>query len=56
LALPTTITKVVGILQIVFTNPIIAAHGNRITYQPLISPMAIGRCKNANVVHLRGGY
>jgi hypothetical protein len=40
----------------VFINPIMATHGNRIVDQPLMSSMVIRRCKNVNVVHSRGGY
>jgi hypothetical protein len=38
----------------VFTNPIMATHGNRTADQPLMNSMATKGCKSA--VHLRGGY
>jgi hypothetical protein len=40
----------------VFTNPIITTHVNKIVDQPLMSSMAVGRCKNANVMHSKVGY
>ncbi len=55
-ALPTTIIEVVGIPQMVFTNSITVIHHNKATYRPLISSMALGGCKNADVVHSKGGY
>ncbi len=56
LALPTTTTRVVGIPQMVFTNPITSIHGNRITHRPLMSLIAIRGCKSVDIVHSRGGY
>ncbi len=38
-------TRVVGIPQMVFTNPIMANHGNRIANRPLMSSMVVIRCK-----------
>jgi hypothetical protein len=35
---------------------ITAIHGNKIVDQPLMSSMAIERCKNANDVHSKGKY
>jgi len=55
-ALPTTTIKVIGILQVVFINLIMAIHGNMITNQPLMNSMAIGRCKSASAMHSRKGY
>jgi hypothetical protein len=52
--LPTTITRVVGTPQMVFTNLIMIIHVHRIADQPLMSSMAIGRYKNANAANLRG--
>ncbi len=55
-ALPKATTRVVGIPQMVCTNLITTTHVNMIANRPLMSLMAIGRCKSTNVVHLRGGY
>jgi hypothetical protein len=46
-----TITKVVGILEMVSINSIMTIHWNRIANQPLMSSMVVGGCKSANVVH-----
>jgi hypothetical protein len=54
--LSTTTIKVVGIPQMVFTNPITTIHVNRTTYRPLMSSMIVGRYKNVDAMHLRGGY
>ncbi len=56
LVLPTTTTGVVGIPQMVFTNPITTTHGNMILDRPLMSSMTVGGCKSVDVVHSRGGY
>jgi len=56
LALPTTTTRVVGIPQMVFTNPIIIIHVNRTVDSPLMNSMAVGGCKSVDVMHSRGGY
>jgi len=56
LALPTIINGVVGTLQMVFTNLIMTIHVNKTTDRPLMSSMAIGRYKSANVTNQRGGY
>jgi hypothetical protein len=53
--LATTI-RVVGIPQMVFTNPITTIHVNMTTDRPLMSSMVVGGCKSANVVHSKGGY
>jgi predicted solute-binding protein len=42
LALPIATTRVVGILQMVFTNLITITHVNKTTNQPLMSSMAMG--------------
>jgi hypothetical protein len=47
--LPIAIIGFVESLQMVFTNSIMTTHVNRIAYRPLMSPMAIGRYKSANV-------
>jgi hypothetical protein len=52
----TITTKVVGILQMVFTYPIMTTHVNRTTSQPLMKSMVVGGCKNADVMHSKGGY
>ncbi len=54
LVLLAAITRVVGIPQMVFTNLIMATHGNRITAWPLMSSMVARGCKSA--MHSRGGY
>jgi hypothetical protein len=56
LTLPIVTTRVLGIPQMVFINLIMATHGNRTINQPLMSSMAIGGCKSADVMHSRGGY
>jgi hypothetical protein len=40
----------------VLINPIMATHGNKIVDRPLMSSMVVGKCRNANALHLRGGY
>jgi len=55
-ALPTTTTRVVGILQMVFTNLITTIHVNMIVDQPLMNSMAIGRCRSVDVMHSKGEY
>jgi hypothetical protein len=55
-ALPTIFTRVVGILQMVFTNLIMTTHVNRIADRPLMSSMVVGGYRSANVVHPRRGY
>jgi len=40
----------------VFTNPIMIIHVNKIANQPLMSLMAIGRYKNADAMNPKGGY
>ncbi len=56
LALPTTIIRVVGIPQMVFTNLLMTTHVNMIANRPLMSLMVVGGCKSTNVVHPKGGY
>jgi hypothetical protein len=56
LALPTITNGVVGTLQMVFTNLIMTTHVNKTIDRPLLSSMAIGRYKSANVANQRGGY
>jgi hypothetical protein len=56
LTLGAAITRVVNILQMVFTNMIMAFHGNMITYRPFMNSMATGRCRSADAVHSKGGY
>jgi hypothetical protein len=56
LALPAAIIGVVGIPQMVFTNPIMTTHVNKIVDRPLMSSIATGRYKSVDVVHLKGGY
>jgi hypothetical protein len=55
-ALPIATTKVVGIPQMVFTNPITTTHVNKTIDRPLMSSMAIGGCRSVDVMHSRGGY
>jgi hypothetical protein len=40
--LPTTITRVVGIPQMLFTNLLMAIHGNKTIDRPLINLMVVG--------------
>jgi len=40
----------------VFPNPIMTIHVKRITDQPLMNLMVVGRYKNTNVGNLGGGY
>ncbi len=56
LGLPTSTIRVVSIPQMLFINLIMAIHGNKTVDRPLMNSMATRRCKNANVVHSRGGY
>ncbi len=56
LTLPTTSTRVVSTLQMVFTNPIMTTHVNRIIDRPLMNSMVIGKYKNANATNPRNGY
>ncbi len=56
LTLPTTIIGVVGMLQMVFTNPIMTTHVSKIRDQPLMNSMAARRYKSADAMHPRGGY
>jgi hypothetical protein len=56
MALPTTTIRVVGTLQMVFTNPIMTIFVNRITDRPSMSSMVNGGYKSENVVNLKGGY
>jgi hypothetical protein len=56
LALPTVTTKVVGTLQMVFTNPIITTHVNKTANQPLMSLMVAKRYRTAGVTNPKGGY
>ncbi len=56
LTLPTIIIRVVGTLQMVFTNPIMNTHVNRTTNLPLMNLMAIGGYKNVDATNPKGGY
>jgi hypothetical protein len=56
LALPATTIGVVGIPQMVFTNPITTTRVNKTTDRSLMSSMVVGGYKSANVVHPRGRY
>ncbi len=53
MTLPITIIRVVGTLQMVFIDPIMITHANRIAYQPLMSSMVAERYKSANATNLR---
>ncbi len=55
-ALPTITTRVVGTLQMVFTNLMTTTHVNKTTNWTLMSSMVVGGYKNANVTNPRGGY
>ncbi len=54
--LPAATIGVVGILQVVFTNSIMATHGNMTTNWPLMSSMAVGGCIITNVMHSKSKY
>jgi hypothetical protein len=56
LTLPIVITRVVGKLHMVLTNPITTIHVNKIVDRPPVSSMAIGGYKSADVMNPRGGY
>ncbi len=56
LTLLATTTRVVGIPQMVFTNPIMTIHVNKTVDWPLMNSMAVRGYRSANVVHLKGGY
>ncbi len=56
MTLLTSITGVVGTPQMVFTNPIMTTHVNRIKNRPPMNSMATGRYRNVNVVNPKGGY
>jgi hypothetical protein len=49
-------TKIVGILQMVYINPITTTCGNRATNRPLMSSMVTGGCKSVDAMHLRSRY
>ncbi len=56
LALLVVIVKVVGRPQMVFTNPITITHVNKTIDRPLVSSMAAGGYKSADVMNLKRGY
>ncbi len=56
LALPIAITGVIGTPQMVFINLIIITHVNKTTNRPLMSSMAMERCRNVDAMHSREGY
>jgi hypothetical protein len=56
LALPIVTIRVIGMPQMVFTNPIMITHVNVIANRPLMSPMDGGRCRSKDVVHPKKGY
>jgi len=56
MTLPTATTRVVGTPQMVFTNPIMTTHVNRIENRPPMNSMATGRYRNVDVVNPKGGY
>jgi hypothetical protein len=51
-----TTTRVVGILQMVFTNSIMITHVNWVVDWPLMNWMVTGGYRSVHVVHPRGGY
>jgi len=55
-ALLTTTTRVAGIPQMVFTNPIMVIHGNKTIDWSLMNSMDVGGYRSANFVHPRWGY
>jgi hypothetical protein len=56
LTLLITTVGVVGIPQMVFTNPKMTIHVNRTIDRPLMRSMVVGKYKSANVMHPRGGH
>ncbi len=56
LTLPTSTIRVVGILQMVFTNSIMITHVNRTVDQPPMSSMAIGGYRNVDSRNPKRGY
>jgi hypothetical protein len=56
LILPTITTRVVGIPQMVFTNPITTTHVHRTTNQPLMSLVVARGYRSANIVYPRGWH
>ncbi len=47
---------VVGTPQMVFINPIMTTHENKIINRPLMNSIIVGRCKSIEVENLGGGY
>jgi hypothetical protein len=56
LALPEAIIGVIGVTQMVFNNPITIIHVTKIANRPLMSSMVVGRYRNVDVAHPKGGY
>jgi hypothetical protein len=56
LAIQIVTTRVVKALQMVFTNPIMFTHVNRIINGPSMNSMVAGRYKNVDVVNPIRGY
>ncbi len=56
MTLPIGTIGVVGTFKMVFTNPIMNTHVNRIVDRPLMSSMAIGGYKTSNATNPREGY
>jgi hypothetical protein len=56
LALSIATIGVFGIPQMVFNNPIMTTHVNKIAYRPLMSSMVVGGCRSVDVVHSKWGY
>jgi hypothetical protein len=54
--LPTTTIGVAGTPQMVFTNPIMTTHVNRIEDWPSTNSMVVERYRNVNVMNPKGGY
>jgi hypothetical protein len=53
---PIATTRVIGILQMVFTNLIMTTHVNRTLNRALTSFMVAGGCKSIDAMHPSGGY
>ncbi len=49
-------TRVVGIPQMVFTNPIMVIHGNKTINWPLRNSIVVGAYRSVDFVHPRWGY
>jgi hypothetical protein len=56
MALPITIIRIFGTFHMVFTNLIMTTRVNKSTNRPMMSSMAVGRYRSADVTNPIGGY